>query len=418
VIKGDKSLYPFQKAGLEYIEKHNGRVLLADEPGLGKTIQSIAYLEKHPKKRPVLVVPPATLKINWSEEIDKWLSVNKEVYVLNGTTNLDDLPDADIYIANYSILYSRIKNLIDIKPQVLIMDESHNIRNIDTKKTQSIFGLASKDKNKAIKNLKKTIEEDIKKQRTKAKEKIQEIREKDKAKKEDEKKIDKINKKAESEIKELKQKKHTIKKLHDIRIPHIISLSGTPIVNKPREIFSNLTLLRPELFDNFFWFGKRYCDGKKTKYGWDFDGASNLDLLNEKLRDTVMVRRLKTNVLEDLPNKTRTTIKVDITNKQKYKNAENHFIEWLESINPEKAKKAKKAEALTKINYLKKLSIQGKISSVKNWIDDFIYSDQKLIIFAHHQKTIKLLKKKYGDIAVSLSGSDTEKSRDKAVKGL
>ena len=66
-LKGE--LFPFQKTGVAFIEEKSGRVLIADQMGTGKTIQTIAWLQMHPEKRPVIIVVPASLKLNWQKEV-------------------------------------------------------------------------------------------------------------------------------------------------------------------------------------------------------------------------------------------------------------------------------------------------------------------------------------------------------------
>lgn len=60
----------------------------------------------------------------------------------------------------------------------------------------------------------------------------------------------------------------------------VILLSGTPTLSRPSELFSQVHLLRRDVFGSFHAFGERYCAGKKERFGWNFDGHSNLDELN------------------------------------------------------------------------------------------------------------------------------------------
>jgi len=72
-IKGLKrKMFAFQKAGTAFIEKTNGNCLLGDSMGLGKTIEALAWLHIHPEKRPVLIICPSHLKLNWGQEIRMW----------------------------------------------------------------------------------------------------------------------------------------------------------------------------------------------------------------------------------------------------------------------------------------------------------------------------------------------------------
>ena len=81
----------------------------------------------------------------------------------------------------------------------------------------------------------------------------------------------------------------------------LICLTGTPITNRPAEFFTQLNLLRPGRFSNVWNYRKRYCNAVKTKFGWKYDGASNLAELNEQARD-FMVRRLLEEVIPEMPD--------------------------------------------------------------------------------------------------------------------
>ncbi|CAM9826147.1 unnamed protein product, partial [Phaeothamnion confervicola] len=94
----------------------------------------------------------------------------------------------------------------------------------------------------------------------------------------------------------------------------IILLSGTPALSRPVELFTQLHALRPETWDSLHNFGLRYCAGKKGRFGWDYSGSSNIPELHALLRATVMVRRLKKDILTQLPPKKRTLVEVPVEN--------------------------------------------------------------------------------------------------------
>jgi hypothetical protein len=92
----------------------------------------------------------------------------------------------------------------------------------------------------------------------------------------------------------------------------VVFLTGTPILNRPVEMFPLLERIDPNgLGDNFMAFAKRYCAAEQNRFGWDFSGASNLQELQVRLRGSVMVRRLKEEVLKELPPKRRQLIRLD-----------------------------------------------------------------------------------------------------------
>ncbi|MCJ8237808.1 DEAD/DEAH box helicase [Peteryoungia algae] len=90
-----------------------------------------------------------------------------------------------------------------------------------------------------------------------------------------------------------------------------IFVTGTPILNRPIELFSILKSCGVDFAINYFDYARRYCGGHSTRFGFDATGASNLDELQEYLRSSVMVRRLKSDVLTELPAKRRQVVTVD-----------------------------------------------------------------------------------------------------------
>ena len=109
-----------------------------------------------------------------------------------------------------------------------------------------------------------------------------------------------------------------------------LCLTGTPILNRPQELLSQLGFLdRLDDMGGFWHFAERYCNAQKTQWGWDFSGASHLEELNEKLRQHCYIRRNKADVLKELPPKQRTFVPVEITNRRDYGKAERDFFGWL-----------------------------------------------------------------------------------------
>lgn len=206
------------------------------------------------------------------------------------------------------------------------------------------------------------------------------------------------------------------------KIPKRIALSGTPIINRPFEFYNTLRLIRPKLFPSFWDFVNRYCGARYTRYGWDFSGATNSKKLNKILRRKIMIRRLKKNVLTQLPKKIRSIVPLEINNKKEYDLLLNDFPAWLRKYRPEKYKKAMKARSLSKIEYLKQVSVEGKMDQTLEWIDDFIQSGQKLVVLASHRKALKIIYKKFKSVSVLATNPSTRQKviekfqNDKEVK--
>ena len=369
-VKGLKrNLFPFQKKGVSFIESRNGRVLLADNMGLGKTIQSLAWLHLHPEKRPALIVCPAHLKLNWLKEINETLPGKQNVQVLfGGKENNDEPLTGDIVIVNYEIFHNkyekfkdntgkkRVKEIertgwvdyiLDIKPKVMIIDEAHKIKSNTAFRTKSIKKAAKK------------------------------------------------------------------------QIPHIIALTGTPIISRPIEGFNIAQIIDSSIFPNFWQYVHTYCGAKHTGYGWDFNGASNKEELHETLTNTIMIRRQKKDVLKDLPDKIYSYIPMQIDNTNEYQKAERHFIEFIkERKGKVAAERAEGAEHLTKIETLKQIAIKGKMDNSVKWINDFIEDNGKLVVFAIHKETINRLMKEFKNVAVKIDGSTSSTNRQKAIESF
>jgi SWI/SNF-related matrix-associated actin-dependent regulator 1 of chromatin subfamily A len=97
----------------------------------------------------------------------------------------------------------------------------------------------------------------------------------------------------------------------------LILLTGTPALAKPKELFTIVHLLRPDVFTNFYEFGARYCNPKPSMWrkGLDFEGASFIRELHFLLTTNFMIRRLKKDVLTQLPPKTRQKIPISVDHK-------------------------------------------------------------------------------------------------------
>ena len=202
-------------------------------------------------------------------------------------------------------------------------------------------------------------------------------------------------------------------------IPTIIALSGTPFLSRPVEIYPVIKALAPNKIPPFMTFAHQYCGATHNGFGWDFNGCSNAEELFQLLISAVMIRRTKTEVLKDLPDKTRTVIPLEMEKKarQEYKKANQHFLGWLKSVNPDKLSAAMRAEALVQFQELKKLARKGKWAAAMEWLQDTLESCDKVIIFGTHHETVDLLMdglQKHNP--VKLDGRSSPKAKEEAVK--
>ncbi|XP_042433274.1 SWI/SNF-related matrix-associated actin-dependent regulator of chromatin subfamily A-like protein 1 isoform X6 [Zingiber officinale] len=327
----ETKLLPFQREGVRFILQHGGRVLLADEMGLGKTLQAIAVAACMPEAWPVLVITPSSLRIQWAFMIQQWLNI----------------PFADILVvlsqsggsnkAGFKIVFSHLKSSIHL-------DGVFNIVSYDVvPKIQDIllaseFKIVVADESHFMKNAQA--------KRTNA--------------------CIPILKKAQ----------------------YAILLSGTPALSRPIELFKQLEALHPNVYKNVHEYGNRYCKGG---FFGVYQGASNHEELHSLLKATVMIRRLKRDVLSQLPVKRRQQLEVVKMNIQACNS-------------PEKIESLKFMQK-NLINKIFNDSAEAKVPAVLDYLGTVIEAGCKFLIFAHHQHMIDaihqfLLKKKVGCIRI------------------
>jgi SWI/SNF-related matrix-associated actin-dependent regulator of chromatin subfamily A-like protein 1 len=137
-------LHPFQRAGVRYALERR-RTFIADEQGLGKTVQALATIEAD-EAFPTVVVCPASMKLMWEREAQKWLP-HRSVAVLEGRTDAtwtEETREADIVVLNYDILDWHSETLASLEPRALILDESHYVKNARAARTKAALELANR----------------------------------------------------------------------------------------------------------------------------------------------------------------------------------------------------------------------------------------------------------------------------------
>jgi len=354
-----KALYPFQKKGVKWFQEHNGIGLLADDMGLGKSCQALTYLKINPELRPVLIVCPASIKINWQREIEMWC--NESSFLITGRRS-SALPSVSFYIINYDILAEEMKIKKPLKngkiKEVKVLKDSSWIFKLGTMKLKAIVA----DECQAIAN------------------------------------ATSIRTKGFIALRKLNNK---IK---------FMPLSGTPIKNKPAEFFTILNLLAEKEFPNRWKYLHHYCDPKHNGFGWTFNGASNIPELFQRIQP-FMLRRTKNAVLKDLPPKRKIIVpmEVDEIAIKNYNTASAEFIEWIQ--NHETAG----MELQNNIDRLKQLAYIAKRNSVIAWIEQYLESDNKLVVGLYHKHAMEDLYSHFKKIAVFIDGSVTGQKRQDAV---
>jgi SWI/SNF-related matrix-associated actin-dependent regulator 1 of chromatin subfamily A len=176
-------------------------------------------------------------------------------------------------------------------------------------------------------------------------------------------------------------------------------------------------LIDETVVPNFWTYAQKYCGARHNGYGWDFSGATNTEELHEKLVNTIMIRRKKSEVLKDLPEKLRAFVPMELNNRDTYRNAEVDFINFVRQYKGQAAaNRASNAQALAEIEGLKQLAVKGKMNQAIDWIENFLEVDGKLVVFAIHKFVIDMLMERFGNVAVKIDGSVSGVNRDQAVQ--
>ena len=346
--------YPYQLKGIARGLQLK-RFMNCDEPGLGKTLQSIATINLA-DAFPCLVVCPSSLKINWLREWEKF--TDKKAMILT-----DKVRDTwtfffqtgmhQVFIVNYESLkkyfVQRIKkaegwtlrdvefrNSINLFKSVII-DESHRCKSASTQQAKFCKGICTGKE-------------------------------------------------------------------------WVIELTGTPVVNRPKDLIPQLAILdRMNDFGGYKPFVDRYCSGQRE--------ASNLRELNFNLWKYCMFRREKSLVLTDLPDKIRQGNTCEITNRKEYMDAERDLIMYLQKYkdaDDDKIAKAMRGEVMVRINILRQISARGKVRDVIEFVKDFRENGKKIILFCSLHEVVDQLKR-YFPTAVSVTGRDSQDEKQRAV---
>ena len=342
------TLYSYQMAALERVEAFQGRALIADEMGLGKTPNALGWLYANPHLRPALVVCPASIKLQWAREASAWLGIPlDDIQVMKGTKSSP--VTEDIVICNYDILSRRLADLHQHQFRAVILDESHYIKEAGTKRSKMAKLLCDQP-----------------------------------------------------------------------CVQSVLALTGTPVLNRPKELWHQVYCINPRIWPSFYPFAHKFCDPQRVdttwntekkarNQAWDFNGASNLDVLDETLREKLMIRRRKADVMDELPALETVTVPFEVNltgyrkaRKEVHKRLEekrDELREQREQINrmTEGAKEeaiAGRAEEnsgkklygylINEITKLKKEAAMAKLGLAIDWVANFAESGENLVVFTHH----------------------------------
>lgn len=376
--------FPYQKKGIAYNRMHK-RVIIGDQPGLGKTLQAIASICSYGLNGnklalgPGLVICPASLKLNWRKEWQDVAGVKAIVLddkVRNTWHQYQKVGMCDVFIVNYESLKKYFVQSGWKKPEGqfklntipfletisvfkwVIIDESHKCKDGTTQQSKFVMGI------------------------TKGKE-------------------------------------------------YIYELTGTPVVNKPKDLIPQLVIAgrladvvahipapvdrygRPSDASGYKRFMNRYCGGTGNE-------ATNLKELNYRLSSTCFYRREKAEVLKDLPAKMRQVVLCEISNRKEYDKAEREFVDYLKSVRgctDAEVMRKLKGEVMVKMGILKQISARGKMESAREQIDEVTDGGGKIVVFCSLREIGNELKRYYPG-AVMIRGGMSIEEKDASVRAF
>lgn len=323
--------YPYQLQGIARGLQLK-RFINGDDMGLGKTLESIATINKA-DAFPCLVICPNVVKINWQREWHKF--TDKKAMVLTDSVR-DSWPFFwqtgmnQVFIVNYESLRKYFVRRI-------MKAEKWTLKDVEFHNTIKLFKSVIIDESHKVKSTAT--------QQTKFCKGIASGKE------------------------------------------YIILLTGTPVVNKPKDLVAQLGIM-DRMIDMGGWKGfmLRYCSGPNQ--------ASNLKELNYKLWQHCFFRREKSKVLTQLPDKVRQIVSCEITNRKEYMDAERDLIDYLKrykEADDEKIQKSLKGEVMVRIGILKDITARGKLKEVIDFVKDFRENGKKIILFCNLHEIVDRL---------------------------
>ena len=322
--KLNATLRDYQKYGykwLKYLTDNNLGACLADDMGLGKTLQAIALLTNlhEEKKKKSMVIMPKSLIYNWENEIKRF-SPKLKVGVYYGINrDFSSLKKVDIILTTYGTIRNDIENLLEQKFDLLVLDESQNIKNINSQTTKAVLLLNAKKR---------------------------------------------------------------------------VALSGTPIENNLLELYSLFRFLNPEMFGSVQEFTNDYIVPIQK-----YSDTSTIEELRKKIYP-FLLRRVKKEVLADLPDKIEKLVYVDMNDEHRrfYEERRKYYYSLLEK-NTSSQGNFDKFFVLQAINELRHIVSSPELESKKiisskkevliENVIEAIENNHKVLVFVNYLSSIE-----------------------------
>ncbi|WP_339124629.1 DEAD/DEAH box helicase [Fusobacterium nucleatum] len=322
--KLNATLRDYQKYGykwLKYLTDNSLGACLADDMGLGKTLQAIALLSKlhEEKKKKSMVIMPKSLIYNWENEIKRFSPKLKVGIYYGINRDFSLLKKVDIILTTYGTIRNDIENLLEQKFDLLVLDESQNIKNINSQTTKAVLLLDAKKR---------------------------------------------------------------------------VALSGTPIENNLLELYSLFRFLNPEMFGSVQEFTNDYIVPIQK-----YSDTSTIEELRKKIYP-FLLRRVKKEVLADLPDKIEKLVYVDMNDEHRrfYEERRKYYYSLLEK-NTSSQGNFDKFFVLQAINELRHIVSSPELESKKiisskkevliENVIEAIENNHKVLVFVNYLSSIE-----------------------------
>lgn len=397
--KDGRKLKILQKEGIKFLLA-NRKCILADSMGCGKTIQSIiAAMASNSKK--ILIITTASLKTNWKRELTIY-NDEKDIQILQGSK--DEICDKKYVIANYDILI----NYYEVPTETVYETEYVYNENGKREVIRKPVMVKSKD-GQLIEKQKKSTRKDV----------IEECLKNSPLflNKFDCVIIDEAQKLSNNSSNRYKVIDDFLKRA---KPNYVFLLTGTPLTNKPINLYYILKLIDAPITRDYRYFIKRYCDAKtfRLKTGKEvttINGASNLEELREKIKH-LYIRRLLTE-MTDMVDKNIITKTYDLTELQRveYERLWQEYLDaQIEQGNEDSEQYRQLVEGILVRQYLAKQMVDNTIKLVDNMLEE----GGKVIIVCTFSEEIAMFKDYYKKKCVVYDGKMTAKAKDKAEQAF
>lgn len=399
MAKDGRKLKKLQKEGVKFLLA-NRKCIMADGMGSGKTVQSIVAAMASGSKK-ILIITTASLKTNWKRELSLYNDEN-DIQIIQGSK--DEITDKKYIITNYDILDS----YYDLPLETVYETEYVYNENGEREEIRKPVMVKAKD-GKMVEKKKKSIRKDV----------IKECLENSPLF------LNKFDCVIIDEAQKLSNNSSTrYKVIYDFlkraNPNYVFLLTGTPLTNKPINLYYILKLIDAPITRNYRYFIKRYCDAKTfhLKTGREvttFSGASNLEELREKIKH-LYIRRLLSE-MTDMVDKNIITKTYDLNEAQRieYERLWKEYVEaQAEQGNDNSEQYRQLVEGILVRQYLAKQMVENTIKLV----DEMLEEGGKVIIACTFTEEIEMFKKYYKKKCVVYDGKMTSKAKDKAEQSF